>query len=86
MSEGVFPKLARLFADRGNTDHVDMNQVDRVSADHGVDKVTGRKAFFAGRDLRSLRESEELDGGDGSEANKVNLRDLADTTLSKGEK
>ena len=85
MSEKIFSKLTNLFADKGNMDHTDMNEVDIVATKHGVDQITGRKAFFAGRDLRSLRESEVLDGGDGSEAKKVNLEDLVKTTLSKGE-
>ena len=75
MGESVFDKLANLFAKKGNTDHTDMGEVDKTATNHGVDQSTGRKAFFAGRDLRSLREGESLDGGDGSEASKVNLKD-----------
>lgn len=62
-----------------------MEEVDKIASQGGADQNIGRKAFFAGRDLRTLKESEKLDGGDGSESKKVDLDDLAETTLSKGE-
>ena len=82
MAENTLSRLAKLFAN-GDVDHPDMKVVDAVAGKHGVDPMTGRKAFFAGRDLRALREGEFLDGGDGSVANQINLLDLAEDTLRK---
>ena len=83
MSEGIFSSLAKLFANRDNPDHVDMQEVDAISASKGADKLTGRRAFFAGRDLKSLKEAELLDGGDGSETDSVDIEQLAEDTLRK---
>lgn len=85
MSENKLRKLSSYFARRGNPDHIDMAEVDKISEQHGVDKFTGRQAFFAGRDLRTLEESETLDGGDGSETKRVSIKELIKTTFSKGE-
>jgi len=83
MSEGILSSLAKLFASRGNSDHFDLDEVDAIATSKGTDKLTGRKAFFAGRDLRSLNEAELLDGGDGSETDKVDIEQLAEDTLRK---
>ena len=84
MPEDKLGKLARVFARRGNTDHLDMSRVDKIAVAHGADKLTGRQAFFVGRDLKALREGEILDGGDGSETSKVNPGDLLKATFSRG--
>ena len=86
MPEGIFHKLARHFADKGDTDNPNMDIHDVEAEKFGVDKRTGRTAFWTGRALKSLRESELLDGGDCSEANSVDLEELSKSTLSLGDK
>ncbi|MFZ3301527.1 MAG: hypothetical protein WA152_02330 [Microgenomates group bacterium] len=83
MSEGILSSLAKLFANQGNTDHPDLEAVDSIALSKGADQLTGRKAFFAARDIRSLKESELLDGGDGSETENVDIEQLAEDTLRK---
>jgi hypothetical protein len=48
MAENKFGQLARLFAKKGNTDHPDMEHVDEVAAEFGVDRFTGRQVFLPG--------------------------------------
>ena len=83
MTEGVFNRLTKIFARQENLDHADMDKIDDISSKHGVDKFEGRKAFFAGRDLRSLQEGEYLEGGDGSESKKVKPKDLVKVIFNK---
>ncbi len=84
MTEPDFSELVGRMKQTGNFDHPDMDEIDSIGKKHGAGQKTSREAFFVARDIKSLEESEKLDGGTGKESRKVDPRAILEATFAKG--
>jgi len=65
--------LVGRFKELGNFDHTDMDEINRIGNEYGVEPLEAAKAFFVAREQASLWESELLDGGTGEVADNTPL-------------
>lgn len=84
MSEPNFSDLVQRIKNTGNFDHPGLDKIDVIGRKSGFDQKASREAFFVARDLRTLEESEKLDGGSGDETKRTDPRQVLEATFSRG--
>ncbi len=85
MPETRFADLVQKIKKTGNFDHPDFAQIGSLGESEGFDKKTVREAFFVARDIKTLEESELIDGGSGEEAGKTDPDEVLQATFSRGD-
>ncbi len=86
MSEPNFNDLVKKIQEKGDFDHANLEEIDKIGKSEGFDQKTTRQAFFVARDISTLAEGEVIDGGTGSEIAKTDPKEVLQATFSKGKK